>query len=52
MIFVCDNCKYEFESPEETAQCPDCGKFKVRCATQSEIDEYNSRKNDKEDIWK
>lgn len=51
-VFVCDHCKFVFESEEEVNQCPDCGKFKVRAATQPETDEYNNRMNDEEDVWK
>lgn len=50
-LFVCDYCKYEFESSEEEiTQCPDCGKYKVRHATQKEEEDYNRRKD--EDVWK
>lgn len=51
-VFVCDHCKFVFELEEDVSQCPDCGKFKVRTATQSETDEYNNRMNDEEDVWK
>lgn len=50
-IYVCDHCKYMFESEEDIKQCPDCGKFKVRSASQPEIEEYEKRKED-EDVWK
>lgn len=49
-IFVCDHCKYVFESEEDVSQCPDCGKYEVRAATQSEIEEYEKRKEDN-DVW-
>lgn len=49
-LFVCDACKYIFESSEEDVkQCPDCGKCHVRLAIQSEIEEYNRRKE--ENVW-
>ena len=48
-FFTCDNCKYIFEHDKDVEQCPDCGKFAVRPAVQSEIDEYNARKQ--EDVW-
>ena len=35
MIYVCDACKYLFASDEESvADCPDCGKHRIRPATQ------------------
>ena len=40
MIYTCEKCKYLFESETEVTQCPDCGKFAVRPAYQSEIKEY------------
>lgn len=49
-INVCDHCKFLFESESDSKQCPDCGKFQVRAATQPEIDEYNKRKED-DDVW-
>ena len=47
--FTCENCKYIFEYEDDVKQCPDCGKFAVRPADQSEIDELNARKQ--EDVW-
>lgn len=49
MLYACEQCKYLFESEDEVKQCPDCGKFAVRPATQTEIDEYNSRESDWDD---
>ena len=51
MIMACDNCKYLFEASEKTTQCPDCGKFKVRQATQEEQKEYMMRKDSPKDDW-
>lgn len=51
-LFVCDHCKYEFESSEEEiVQCPDCGKLEVRQATPVEKEKYTKRKNSDDDIW-
>ena len=43
MLYACDSCRYLFESEKEIEQCPDCGKFAVRPAVQTEIEEYESR---------
>ena len=48
-IFTCDNCRYIFENEEDVTQCPDCGKFQVRPATQSEAEEFIERKT--KDVW-
>ena len=45
MYFICEHCGYQFENKCEVEQCPDCGKYKVRVATDSEINEYIERKN-------
>ena len=42
MLYACNHCKYLFESIDEVDQCPDCGKYAVRPATQTEIEEYES----------
>ena len=41
--YACNHCKYLFESNDEVDQCLDCGKYAVRPATQTEIEEYESR---------
>ena len=44
MLYTCENCKYIFEFAGPTInQCPDCGKMKVRTATEEEIKEFESR---------
>ena len=43
MLYACNHCKYLFESNDEVNQCPDCGKYAVRPATKTEIEEYESR---------
>ena len=40
MIFVCDMCHFIFSRTAEPEQCPDCGKFAVREATEAERQEY------------
>lgn len=45
MYFICEHCGYQFECESEVKQCPDCGKHKVRLATETEIKEYIERKN-------
>lgn len=37
MLYACDKCRFLFESDEDNVvQCPDCGKMKVRAATEEE----------------
>ena len=43
MIFTCDNCGFIFSRSEETEQCPDCGKYEVRPANESEQEEFSER---------
>lgn len=42
-LYTCDACRYLFMAATKPDQCPDCGKFKVRIATENEIKEYLSR---------
>lgn len=46
MLYACDACRYLFESESDDKQCPDCGKFAVRPAVQTEIEEYENRQSD------
>mgnify|MGYP003292142584 CR=1 FL=1 len=46
VYYICDKCHYQFESELDTNQCPDCGKHKVREATEAEIKEYLNTKAD------
>ena len=39
MIQTCASCRYTFKAAV-TDQCPDCGKYSVRPATESEQAEY------------
>ena len=43
MIFTCDNCGFIFSRSEETEQCPDCGKYEVRPASEEEQQEFAQR---------
>ena len=40
MMFTCEYCNYVFPADKEQRQCPDCGKFFLRLATEAEIAEY------------
>lgn len=40
MICTCTHCGYTFENAEIPEQCPDCGKYAVRRATEQEEREY------------
>lgn len=51
MYFTCEHCMFQFEHDDDVTQCPDCGKFKVRPSTQSEIEEYIDRKNNPDEDW-
>ena len=50
MIYTCEKCKFLFEAEIEVTQCPDCGKFEVRPASQQEINEY-ARYQAEKDAW-
>ncbi len=47
-VYVCDACRFIFESADFVSQCPDCGKFAVRDANDREITEFEERTPD---IW-
>ena len=36
MIYACDNCHFLFSRTKQPEQCPDCGKYAVREATEAE----------------
>ena len=40
MVYSCDNCGFIFSRSEEPEQCPDCGKYAVRPANETEKQEY------------
>ena len=37
--YTCDSCRFTFTRTVMPEQCPDCGKFAVRPASQSETEE-------------
>lgn len=43
MIYACDNCHFLFSRTRQPEQCPDCGKYAVREATEAERKEYEKR---------
>ena len=45
MVFACDNCHYLFHDEQQPEQCPDCGKYTVRPATEKEVEELEQRKH-------
>ena len=48
MLYACRECLYVFESKAKPEQCPDCGKYAVRDATEKQAAEYMDYKNSKE----
>lgn len=42
-LYACDACHFLFECEELKNQCPDCGKCRVRTATENEIAEFEAR---------
>jgi rRNA maturation endonuclease Nob1 len=51
MVFACDHCYYLFSASEQPEQCPDCGKFAVRPATEEETRELNARLEKRKEEW-
>lgn len=43
MVFSCVHCHYLFSCVSQPEQCPDCGKFTVRPATEDERREFEER---------
>jgi len=35
-FYTCDNCHLTFSRSAQQEQCPDCGKYRLRMATESE----------------
>lgn len=40
MVFTCDYCHFIFSRTIEPEQCPECGKYTVRLATEEEKQEF------------
>lgn len=49
MIYICENCHFEFERMSEVEQCPDCGKMAIRPAVPQEAEAFQKRLQ--EDVW-
>ena len=43
MVFACDHCYFLFSRVKAPEQCPDCGKYAVRPATEKECAEFEAR---------
>lgn len=43
MVFACDHCHFLFHRVAQPEQCPDCGKYTIRPATEAEQKEYQER---------
>ena len=50
MIYACDNCYFLFSRTAELEQCPDCGKYAVRPADETERQEYERRLKEPQEI--
>lgn len=50
MVFACDTCHFVFECDKQLEQCPDCGKYTVRAATETEEQDLIER-NKKGHSW-
>lgn len=48
MVFACDTCYFLFSRTVEPEQCPECGKYTVRPATEEEQEEFQRRLEDAE----
>lgn len=51
MIYACDLCHFLFERKAEPEQCPDCGKYAIRPATEEERREFLRRMQENENEW-
>ena len=51
MIYACDACKFLFQRVSEPEQCPDCGKYNIRHATEKEVEEFNNRPKNINEIY-
>ena len=48
LVYICDNCRFLFERQGEVLQCPDCGSGHIRPAVDTEVAEYNNRRQSEE----
>ncbi len=51
MIYACDACKFLFKRISDPEQCPDCGKYNIRPATEKEAEEFNNRPQNINEIY-
>lgn len=51
MIYACDLCHFLFERKSEPEQCPDCGKYAIRPATEEERQEFTQRMRESKKDW-
>lgn len=51
MVYACDLCHFLFERKSEPEQCPDCGKYAIRPATEEERREFLRRMQENENEW-
>lgn len=50
LIYACDNRYFLFSRTAEPEQCPDCGKYAVREATEAERQEYEKQLKEPREI--
>ena len=50
MIYVCYKCHFLFSRTAEPEQCPDCGKYAIHPADESEQQEYEKRLREPREI--
>lgn len=50
MIFACDTCHYLFSQTARPKQCPDCGKYTVRPASEAEKQEFEARMSEPSEL--
>ncbi len=51
MIYACDACKFLFKRVSKPERCPDCGKYNIRPATKAEVEEFNNRPQNINEIY-
>ena len=51
VVYACDLCHFLFERLGEPEQCPDCGKYAIRPATEEERQEFLQRMRESEKDW-
>ena len=46
MVFACDHCHFLFSRTEQQEQCPECGKYQIRPASQEEQADFQRQLDD------